>query len=59
LNVICLKFLNQEYIIQLLLDCNNLCVFPDLFLYVEKYMIEFLIHCLDWWLSGIEFRYRP
>jgi hypothetical protein len=33
--IICLKLLNQEYILQLLPNCENFGVFPDL--YVQKY----------------------
>jgi hypothetical protein len=28
LNVTCLEFLNQEYTLQLFLNCENICVFP-------------------------------
>jgi hypothetical protein len=29
LNVICLKFLNQEYVLQVFLNCENFYLFPD------------------------------
>jgi len=28
-DVICLKFLDQKYLLQLLLNCENSCVFPS------------------------------
>jgi hypothetical protein len=36
LDVICLKFLDQKSLLQLFLNCENSCMFPDPFFSFEK-----------------------
>jgi hypothetical protein len=43
LDVICLKFLDHKSLLQLFINCENLCAFSDPSLSFKKYVIATLI----------------